>query len=177
MSESAERAGRHTWKEDNTERDAARELGASSKFFRKTKTMKTSLETGITSSSGKCHVSTSQGHSRAQSAVRDSTQKAGGRPYALDLQTMFLEAEGQQLLHSHQDHIARGYHSICHYGVVHIPIPIPKGNEVASSKSFGDQRVCQAHTLPAWNESIVRVTADVFRAAQNTKRLQYISQR
>ena len=55
-------------------------------------------------------------------------------------QTCVLEAEGETILNSHQDHIAeRGYHAMDHCGLTHTPIPIPKAKKIPAASAAVDK--------------------------------------
>ena len=75
--------------------------------------------------------------------------------------------KGETLLTSHQDHIAdRRYLSMCHYGMVHTSIRLPKAMKIPAPRAAEDRELS---SLPAWSEAKVRAKADVIHEAQNKK--------
>ena len=103
MSKNANRAATNTREEPEPERDAALDLR---RFFnvlpleRHEETRKTSIS------------SNAMYHIIASHCVHEMCRK----PYEFEQQPCLLEAEGQTLLNSHQDHIA--CHSMYHCGLV-----------------------------------------------------------
>ena len=92
----------------------------------------------------------------------------GGRLCAFEQRRCFIESEGQ-LLEWHQDQIVHeGYHSPCHHGLEHAPVPKPNAmNRIPAAEAAGDEWDTLTDLPALGTNQKVRDTADAIREAQN----------
>ena len=55
---------------------------------------------------------------------------------------------------------------MCHYGLVHTPIPIPKAMKMPGAKAAVNKEWHKLNNLPVWSEYEVRAKTDVIHEAQ-----------